>query len=86
MADESTTDISKLSDGSRGTKYKSVNTDDILAQNLVQALDHAIKKEKRTIKSDSAERYKMIYYKFYYMKYATIFVYMTMIIFETPTW
>lgn len=87
MADVSTTlDNSKLLDVSTEKHFKNNKSDDLLVQNLILALDQAIKKEKRTLKTKNAEKFQRIYYKFYFLKYITIFVYMVMIIFEVPTW
>lgn len=76
----------RFNDVSRETTFNTSKMDDVLAQNLVLNLDQIIKKDKRSKKTESAEYFKKIYYKFYFIKYAALIIYMVMVFFEIPSW
>ncbi|CAI2386869.1 unnamed protein product [Moneuplotes crassus] len=70
----------------RDKTFTTSKYDDVLAQNMVMALDKAIRKEQRTETGEKAKKYQIFYYKVYYVKYVTLYIYMFMVFFEVPSW
>ena len=68
------------------TSFKDAGENDFITQNIIISLDNAIKWEKRTKKTPEALKYKKIYSRIQFIKYITLFVYVTFIFFEIPTW
>lgn len=75
-----------LVDTSKDQTFSAAKLDDVLAQNMVLALDKAIRKQQRTETGARAEKYQTFYYKVYYVKYIALYIYMFMVFFEIPAW
>ncbi|CAI2386453.1 unnamed protein product [Moneuplotes crassus] len=78
--------INTSRDNSRDKTFITNKYDDVLAQNMVMALDKAIRKEQRTATGERSKKFQTFYYKVYYLKYITLYIYMFMVFFEVPSW
>jgi hypothetical protein len=84
-------DVTADSDSRMTSSYKDITfnnskMDDVLGQNFMLSLDRAIKKEQRSKKTKSGERFKKIYYKVFFLKYVALTIYIIMVLFEIPSW